>query len=680
MKEKRVTVWLMLFVFGLCSLCTLAGAKDTGKTTGFNTYHTPAEMNRMLKDLAGTNSKIAELHKIAVSPGGNEVYVLELGPEKGKKKTLPSIFVAANMEGTVPISTEAALYLCRLLVEKPEMRKDKTWYILPAGNPDAAWNFFKKPKKKDPRNARRYNDDMDDREDEDGTDDLDGNGIITTMRVKDLQGSWIPVPGEPRLMKRADWTKGEKGIYKLYSEGIDNDKDGQYNEDGPGGVNVGINFPHLFKPFTKTGGKWPGSEEEVYNLFKFIFERPEIAMTICFGETNFCKTPPRGGRKGTADYSKIKVPERIAKQFGFDHKKTYSMDEIMEKAKQMAPPGFELTESMVASFLGLGAAVNPQAGDLKFYNKISEEFKEFLKKNKMDAKRQEPARAKDGSFELWAYYHLGLPSFTMDFWSLPEVKEKKKDLLLTPEKLENMSKDDFLALGEEKLDAFLKSSGAPGNIKAKMLLNMVKNGMMTTKKMAQMMRQMPKPKSKEGADPREKALLNFSDKQLDGKGFVEWKSFKHPTLGTVEIGGAVPFTDNTPPAEQLEGLLKGQVPWVFELTKKLPRIKLAKTETRALGAGVYRIKAWVENTGMLPYPTSMGARNDRIGPVVVTLKGNNVKILEGKKRSLVKSIGGFGTRMVQWLVLAEQPVNLTVAAQSPNAWKDAKTVSLGGAK
>ena len=63
-----------------------------------------------------------------------------------------------------------------------------------------------------------------------------------------------------------------------------------------------------------------------------------------------------------------------------------------------------------------------------------------------------------------------------------------------------------------------------------------------------MMKQMPKPPSKEGADPKEKALLAFSDKELEGKSFVAWQKYQHPTLGEVEIGGAVPYAYNTPPA------------------------------------------------------------------------------------------------------------------------------------
>lgn len=674
MKKKKYVGSMIVFLVVL-----FGGVK--AKPPDFNAYHTPADVNYLLSGFAASHPPIARLHKIAVSPGGSVVNVLEVGPEiTKKKKELPAVFVAANLEGTVPIATEAALYLAHLLLEQPRTRKNKTWYILSVGNPDAAWNYFKKPLKMDARNAQPYNDDMDDQTDEDGVEDLDGNGVITMMRVKEPEGQWITIPGEPRLMKKADWTKGEKGIYKLYTEGIDNDEDGEINEDGPGGVNIGINFPHLFKFFTKTGGTWAGSEKESFNLFKFIYQHPEIAMTICFGESNFCMVPPRGGRKGTADYSKIKVPERIAKRFGYDPDKTYSMKEIMEKARQLAPPGFELTESMVASFLGLGEAVNPLPKDLKFYQQISEEYKEFLKKNRLDSKRWEPAPAKDGSFELWAYYHLGLPSFSMDFWTLPQLEEKGKEPKITAEKLETMSNEEFLALGQEKINAFLKASGAPENIKAKMIMNAVKSGMMTTKKMAEMMRQMPKPKSKEGADPKEKALLVFSDKEPDGKGFVQWTPYEHPTLGQVEIGGIVPFATNTPPASRLTHLLKGQVPWVFELVKRLAVVKIAKTQVIPLGKGFYRVKVWVENSGFLPYPTSMGNRNQRIPPVVVSLTAGNFKIIEGKKRHLINEVKGHSTQMTQWIIYAKKPIRLNLELQTSNAWADTKTVTLGGVK
>ncbi len=670
MKKCKGIVFLSVFLWTLTSLLAQS-------PMSFDRYHTVVELNKALENFVVSYPQFTRLHKIAVSPGKNAVLMLEIGPEVGEEKTLPAVLVVANLEGAVPLASEGALFLAQSIMEKPELRKDKTWYVLPCGNPDAGSRYFAKPLHMDVRNVQPFNDDLDDQTDEDGVDDLDGNRIITMMRVKDPQGEWIPVPGEPRLMKKANNSKGEKGEYKLYTEGFDNDKDGRYNEDGVGGVNIGINFPHLFQFHTKTGGSWAGSEEETYNLIKFISEHREIGLTFCFGSTNFCLVPPRGGRKGSVDMDRIKIPERLGERFGIDTERTYTMKEIMEMVQSFIPVGMEVTESMVASYLGLGAVVNPLPQDLEFYKALSEKYKEYLKKNNLDSKRLETARAKDGSFELWAYYHLGIPSFSLDFWTLPDLKEKGKEKDMTAEKLEQMSNEDFIALGEERIDDFLRSVDAPPHFKAKEVIAMVKSGQMTTKKMAEMLKQMPKPESEESGDPKEKALLAFSDQELEGKGYLAWKSFKHPTLGEVEIGGAVPFADTTPPPSKIEVLLKGQVPWVFEIVQKMASIKIAKTEVKALSSGLYYLKVWVENRGYLPYPTAMGKRNNRIIPVILTLEGKDFEIIEGKKRTLIKAIDGHKTQMTSWIIRSEKPSKITVRAWTRIAWQDAQTVTLG---
>ncbi len=672
-KSHFVLVLILFF-----TLCTWAVPADVN----FDRYHTPEELNTMLQDFARSNPSITKIHELAHSAGKNDVLLIEIGREVAKaSRSLPAALVVANMEGTVPLASEAALYLIRLILEKPDIYRDLTWYVLPCGNPDAAIRYFVKPMVLDPRNAAPVNDDMDDRTDEDGFEDLDGNGIITTMRIRDPEGVWIPIPSEPRLMKRADWSKGERGVYKLYTEGIDNDADGALNEDGPGGVNIGITFPHLFKFFSPDSGRWSGSEPSTFALIKFVSEHREIGMTFVFGSANFCLNPPRADRRGEVDLTSLKIPERFAGFLGADPDKTYTMEEVIELVKPIVPAGMEVDESMIASFLGLGAVVNPLQDDLKFYKELSDQYKEFLKKNNIDIERLDPAPDKDGSFELWSYYHLGLPSFALDFWTPPKVKEEKKEgEEITPDKLEKMSDEEFIALGEEKIGAFLKSAGAPANFKPAMVIEAVKSGKMSTKKMADMLRQIPKPKSEEGADIAEKALLAFSDKELDGKGFLDWKAFMHPTLGEVEIGGAVPYADSTPPAERIQGLLQGQVPWVFELSQKMARIRIGKTEVKPRGAGVYQVKAWIENTGYLPYPTAMGKRNKRNLPVVVSLEGEGFKVVDGKKRSVIESIAGNGSESVTWIVYAEKPLKLTIKAETEMARSDEKAVELGGSR
>jgi Zinc carboxypeptidase len=666
--------------FSMCLLLLSFGSLAAADLA-FDRYHAPEETVAALRDLARANPGFAKVHVLAKSPGGRELALLEIGPETAKTvKALPAVFVAANMDGTVPLASEAALFLAQALAGKADARSDRTWYILACGNPDAAALYFAKPQRRDARNGRPMNDDQDDATDEDGPEDLDGDGLITQMRVKDPEGEWMAVAGEPRLMKKADGTKGEKGVWKLYPEGLDNDGDGAVNEDGPGGVNLGTAFPHLFKLHAPDAGPWSGSEPETFALLKFFDGHREVGLAFVFGEANWCLNPPKSGRKGEADLNQIKVPENVAGFINADPNRTYTMAEIMDMVRPLAPPGMELTEGMIASFLGLGAVVNPLEDDLKFYKELSDKYKEFLKAAKLDGKRLEPPADKDGSFELWAYYHLGLPSFALDFWTLPEVKEEKPADEITPEKLEKMTNDEFIALGEEKIDAFLKAAGAPDQFKAKQVIEGLKGGMMDTKKMAEMMRQMPPKPAEGGADPKEKALLAWSDKELGGKGFVAWRPFKHPTLGDVEIGGAAPYADSAPPPRMIDGLLKGQMPWVFEVAKGMARVKIQDAKVKALGGGVYEVKAWIENTGGLPYPTAMGRRDTRILPVIVSLGGTGVEIIEGRKRSLVQAVGAHGVQAVKWIVRAARPVKLELKAETQIAWGDARTLDLGGVK
>jgi len=640
-------------------------------------YSDPAAVNRRIEQLRQTNSSLVRVQKMAVTPGGREVLMIEIG---NKGTSVPAVLVGANMSGLNPVATEAALELASRIVKDAELNSGLTWYILPVGNPDAYARYFTRPLWSDPGNARPFNDDTDDQTDEDSYNDLDGNGIITQMRVKAHDGTWIAVDGEPRLMRKADASKGEKGIYKLYTEGIDDDGDGQYNEDGPGGTNVNVNFPHLFKNFGRRSGLYPGSEPESAALLKFAFAHPEIAMVLSFGQTNYLLSPPQGGRKGSVDTENIRIPREIGTSLGIDVSRSYTMAEIIEIVQPMMPPGMQADESLISSFLGLGAVVNPLPEDMAFYNEISSDYKEYLKKKGVTAERFDPAQPEDGAFEMWAYYHLGLPVFTMDFWGLPKPKEEKKEGSgITTESLGKMTSEEFLALGEEKIAAFLKESGAPSQFTAQSLIKMVQGGQMKPAQMAEMMKKMPPKKTddKKG-DPKETAQLAFSDTWLDGLGFTAWKGYSHPTLGEVEIGGFTPFTDNTPPESMVDSLLNLQLPYVSELVKRLPKLTIAEVKTTEKGGGVYQVEAWVTNGGYLSFPIAMGKRNKVPAPAIMTLEGDGLEILSGKKRTPVGELGGMKSVRYVWLVRSQKKGSLTLRLESKQAGNASEKINIGG--
>lgn len=584
-------------------------------------YSDPAAVNRSIEQLRQANPSLVKVHKFAVTPGGRDMLMIEIGKSG---TSVPAVLVGANFSGLTPLATEAAMSLASRVISDASLNDKLTWYILPVGNPDAHARFFARPLWSDPGNGRPFNDDTDDQTDEDGYNDLDGNGIITRMRVKAHDGTWVPVEGEPRLMRKADAAKGERGIYKLYTEGIDDDGDGQYNEDVPGGTNINNNFPHLFKKFGRRSGLYPGSEPESRAMLEFAFAHPEIAMVLAFGQTNYLLSPPKGGRKSSVDTESIRIPREIGASLGIDVSRTYTLAEVIELVKPILPPGMTADESMIASLLGLGAVVNPMPDDMVFYNEISSDYKEYLKKKGVTAERLDPAQPEEGSFELWAYYHLGVPVFTMDFWGLPKPTEEKK---------ENQ--------GDEKKNDMVKADQQKG-------------------------------------DPKEVAQLAFSDKWLDGRGFTPWKSYKHPTLGEVEIGGFTPFSDNTPPESMIDSLLELQLPYIPELVKRLPRLTIAEVKTTEKGGGVYQLEAWVTNEGYFSFPIAMGKRNKVPAPAILTLEGDGIEILSGKKRTPIGEVGGMKSVKYVWLVRSPKKETLTLRLESKQAGNDIETTNIGG--
>lgn len=612
-QRKAITIVLLLFL--------LPGFTGAQQNFEKQKYHATDELEQILNAFEQNNK--TKIHRIANSPGGRPVTVLEIG---SNQSGVPAIFVGANFEGNVPLATEGAVRLAKMLLDSVQYTNNLKWFILPQPNPDAATGYFSNLKYNRTVNDFEVNNDADEALNEDGFDDLNNDGFITQMRVKSPKGTHIISKNDARIMVPADTKKGERGEYKIYTEGIDNDGDGLYNEDGEGGINVGIAFPHLFPENNKEAGLFPGQSPEVYGILKFIFEHPEIAMVYTLGSSDFCRVPPKGGRKGDVNLERIKLPGRYARMLNADENQDYSMDELIEMVKEIVPAGMEVTPSMVAGMLGLGAVVNPLEEDLVFYNKLSEEYKKFLESKNFSVENLEPVPAKDGSFELWAYYHLGVPSFSMNLFSVPKVMEPGK---FSPEQ------------------------------------------------MAGMMKNMPKQEREGELSEKDKALLAWSEKEWEGNGFVKWQKVQHPEFGEVEIGGFVPYLETTPRAERIDSLLEIQLPWLLQLTKHLPEIAFSEEKITDMGAGIFKLELFIENNGYFSWPIAMGQRNRQPAPVVVVLDGN-FELLEGTKRTPLGAIAGNQVRKLTWLVKANKNAVISAKIESAVFGEKIKQIKIRG--
>ncbi|NLH76215.1 MAG: hypothetical protein GX465_04180, partial [Acidobacteria bacterium] len=159
-------------------------------------------------------------------------------------------------------------------------------------------------------------------------------------------------------------------------------------------------------------------------------------------------------------------------------------------------------------------------------------------------------------------------------------------------------------------------------------------------------------------------------KWLDGEkidGFVPWTKVRHAEFGEVEVGGFRPYAAANPPAARLEALGAAHAKFAAHLLTLFPRVRVAALEAAALGGGLYRVKAEVENAGFWPTALAQAVTARSVKPVMVQLGVDPGAIVSGNaKTSFVPSLAGSGGRAkYEWLVKgkAGQTVELLVRSE-----------------
>jgi hypothetical protein len=652
----------------------------------FDTYHNPSAVNSLLKSWNTKYPLLTKIINIGKSEGKTDLIVLQIAA-KGRvnPESRTAVFVSANLEGTHLVGTEASLMLAQKLLTKFEkdekitqLLKDRTIYVAPSLNPDAAMSYFSEIRFERQTNNKPTDDDADGLVDEDGPDDLNEDGQITQMRVKDPEGTWLPHPAKKRLMKNVEPNKGETGVYKIYTEGLDNDGDGEYNEDPVGGIVLNRNFPHDFEYGIRPAGFWPVSGKESIAILDFLVKRKNIALVLNFSSENTLLNLQQTGRAQAAG-DKFKVPERFATFLGIDPEQEFTMQELIDLLNSMnIGGGIEIDESIVAMILGLGPAMNIDRQDMPIIQAIQKEYKDALKEAKLESLEKRAKGVGKGSFVAYCYFQYGVPVFSTDLWKVPEPKKEPAKDALTVDKLKSMSSEDFLALDDDIVAAFLKDQGAPDNFKPEMIKKMVESGKVDPAKMAEMIEKMPKQaKTEEGEHP-EGYILDWADSVLEGTGFVEWIPYKHPTLGDVEIGGFVPFLKTTPPSSLMKETLEFHTDFYIGLMGRLPTMKIKETKVKALGNSLYEVTLYLTNSGWFATSTAQGRRARTAWPIRVELKTDDgQKIFSGRKLVSIPFINGSGaSKKAEWTIQGKKGSKITITAKSPRLGSVTTTVVL----
>jgi hypothetical protein len=280
----------------------------------FDDYHGYTSTVKYLRDVAAAFPEITALLEVGKSNMGRPIYVLVVSnrrtgttidshaelrnPRAERVQNVPPLtfdqgkpghWICGATHGNEFTGTEVCLYIIDRLVSGYGSDKEvtalidaKSFYVCPALNPDGLFNTLERGLSQR-QNSLMKDDDGDGKVNEDGPDDLDGDGLITQFRCPDPEGQYVIDEADSRLMVRlARDEKTDKSRYSVVNEDKDNDGDKKRGEDPEAGIDLNRNFPEVW--FTDDGlpggsGDYPTSAPETQAVAEFFTNHRNILMS-----------------------------------------------------------------------------------------------------------------------------------------------------------------------------------------------------------------------------------------------------------------------------------------------------------------------------------------------------------------------------------------------------------------
>lgn len=562
-----------------------------------------------LDALASAHPGMVEVSSIGLSRQGRPVRLVTLGHRAGGADARPALLIIAGVNPMHRVGVEAALAVAEGIArDHADRLATNTVYVLPLLNPDGfAWHAEPgRPAADFPRAPRAGDADRDGRVSEDGAEDLNGDGVVTMMRQADpppgspWRATLCDDPENPGLMKTPDPAKGEAPKYAVFIEGIDNDGDGRFNEDGPGGsagggVDFDLNAPYRWKEWGDGIGDYPFSEPETRALAAWMHTRTNIAAVLVFGPHDTLVNIPPAGR--------------------FDD-------------SGQVPLGIE-------------------EGDKVFYEEISRSFKEITKMTGA------PSTDNAGSIQGWCYAHYAAWTFATPVWVRPDLVKADEGKPGEPAKDEKKDEPGGADRPREEQPApGARGGGRPGG----------QPGGPTPgggRRFGAGGGPIPPPAAIKASDPDDAKWLRYSTEKRGGEGFIPWTTFNHPQLGTVELGGFRPGFRLNPPDDELPRLGREQTKFAVDLLGRLPNVALDAPVVTRVGPSLWRVAARARNTGYLPSMPAIGVKARRSPPTLMTLDVPMSRLVSGSKTVRAWAIpGSGGSADAEWVVTGEE--NTTV--------------------
>jgi hypothetical protein len=158
---------------------------------------------------------------------------------------------------------------------------------------------------------------------------------------------------------------------------------------------------------------------------------------------------------------------------------------------------------------------------------------------------------------------------------------------------------------------------------------------------------------------------SFDRNLLFNDAFVNWKAFKHPQYGDIEIGGFKKSFGRLHPGFLLESDAHRNMAFTLYHAYHTPKLSVEEISEKDLGAGLKEVTAVIANKRLMPTHSSQDLKYKIEVPDLISLKG--AKVIAGmivSNRDLnitmeqkndpenikVPNIPGNGTITVRWII------------------------------
>lgn len=561
----------------------------TATSWGFDRHLRHEELVAWLENTSAEHPDLVTVEVYGASSEGRELHLVTItDASTGAHDTKPAHWVDANIHATELTASVAACRLIDRLVTGHENDEwiqralaTRTFYVVPRVNPDGAElaladspRFLRSSTKRWPRPDALP-----------GLEggDVDGNGRLLQMRVRDDDGAWTTHREDVRLLVPTplDGEVGDRKRYRLFDEGTVRDFDG-WTVPTPRpveGLDLNRNFPAGWSTSVTGSGDHPLSEPEIDALTRAIVARPNICGSHAYHTSGGVQLRPSSTRKDS-----------------------------------------DLPPFDVWAWNQLGVQAEAAAG-----YPVHSVYEDFT---------WDHADVMSGAADDWMYEHLGIFSWTTEFWDVVHA-----------------------ATGTKQSTKFWYTGAT---------------------------------------DDEALAVLAWVDQHAPD-GFVEWTPFEHPQLGPLEIGGWDDLNVWTnPPPSLLAAEVAGHADVAVFQALAAPCLEIDHIRTLPLGPAsadgqqMFRVEVGVSNTGWFATDVSAFARKASLTlPCEATIEGGNViggsarvefAQLEGRAGARFAG-GNDGTpdrALLAWTVSAAPGAEITIRIAHQRAGSDSATAVLAG--